>query len=120
MKRAFFPMLLVFAMFFPMILTSEARPITLNSELVLTGESGFFLTREDMEVAVMSGEDLNLLQKDYETLHGLYREQLALNSNLYIENNKLEKRVSSLRALGWTLGAVSGVFLSITIWALTR
>lgn len=50
---------------------SEARPITLP-----TGETGFFLTRADMEQAVMDKEEFRLLRTDYASLKGFYQADL--------------------------------------------
>lgn len=116
MKRAFFLMLLVlFSAGTIFSQTTTPRPITLP-----TGELGFFLSREDMEVAVTTAEELNLLQKDYDTASSLYTEQLNLNQLLYIENNKLEMKISSLRILGWSLGGVAVALTGLLVWTLTR
>lgn len=108
MKQLFFPLLLV--ILFQTLSWAEAKPITSENCIRIleeAGGSGFFLTREDMEVAVNDMEAHELLKRDYSALQGFYQEQLTLNQNLWIENNKFMKKISFLKNLSWVLGLLA-------------
>jgi hypothetical protein len=78
---------------------SEARPVTLP-----TGESGFFLSRADMEKTVGDLEAFKLLKADYAVLEGWYREALK-------KIQQLQSREGLVAILSGSAGALSGFFL---------